>query len=205
MREREGFDAVVCGSALKLQHVHSKYRLHSHGIAYGTRGGGSGQQSVTAVKDETDSNSFWQVTGPVGQDCTVGEPIKCGSSIRLLHVNTNKYLHSHAGFVSPLSHNQEVSALGPKENDDEGDNWSVECSRGDVWLRDAAVKFKHDVTGYYLHHTNKHTFGRPIAGQKEVCAFPYPTDFGSWRAAEGYYFKESQHKEDEEEDEEDEE
>lgn len=36
------------------------------------------------------------------------EPIKCGDSIRLLHVSTRKNLHSHL-FASPLSNNQEVS------------------------------------------------------------------------------------------------
>lgn len=37
-------DAMTYGSAVKLQHVESKYFLHSHQINWGS---GSGQQSVT--------------------------------------------------------------------------------------------------------------------------------------------------------------
>ena len=36
-----GYEFVTCGSAIKLQHASSLYRLHSHEVAYGA---GSGQQ-----------------------------------------------------------------------------------------------------------------------------------------------------------------
>lgn len=39
------------------------------------------------------------------------EPVKCGDTIRLHHLATNKNLHSHH-FQSPLSGNQEISAYG---------------------------------------------------------------------------------------------
>lgn len=56
---------VTCGSVLKLMHVNTKYRLHSHEIPYGT---GSGQQSVTGFPKGDDTNSFWVVRGlEVGQ------------------------------------------------------------------------------------------------------------------------------------------
>lgn len=41
--------------------------------------------------------------------CEAGEPIECGSNVRLEHMITGKNLHSHM-FQSPLSRNQEVCA-----------------------------------------------------------------------------------------------
>ena len=47
------------------------------------------------------------------------QPIKCGQTIRLMHLQTRKNLHSHH-FQSPLSHNLEVSAFGEDGEGDEG-------------------------------------------------------------------------------------
>ena len=47
------------------------------------------------------------------------QPIKCGQSIRLTHLQTSRNLHSHH-FQSPLSHNLEVSAFGEDGEGDEG-------------------------------------------------------------------------------------
>ena len=46
-------------------------------------------------------------------------PVKCGSTIRLMHVSTRRNLHSHH-FSSPLSHNQEVSCFGDDGVGDDG-------------------------------------------------------------------------------------
>lgn len=35
------------------------------------------------------------------------------------------------------------------------------------------------------------TFGRPIHGQSEVCAYPNPNDFNYWMVAEGVFIKPS--------------
>ena len=90
-------------------------------------------QSVTAVSSIDDHNSYWQINGKFGSECTRGylilylnrhafynsivikflyfrEPIKCGQTVTLLHVSTGARLHSHH-FHSPLSHNLEVSAF----------------------------------------------------------------------------------------------
>lgn len=99
-------------------------RLHSHDVKYGT---GSGQQSVTATELQEDINSHWLIKAATGKTCLRGEPIKCGSVIRLEHVDTKKNLHSH-NFQSPLSGNQEVSCYGDKGEGDSGDNWNVICS-----------------------------------------------------------------------------
>ena len=47
------------------------------------------------------------------------KPIKCGAGLRLQHLNTWRFLHSHH-FSSPLSGNQEVSAFGDGTNGDTG-------------------------------------------------------------------------------------
>lgn len=66
---------------------------------------GSGQQSVTGMTDQTDANSYWQVIGAMKKECIRGTPIKCGQTIRLMHIKTNKYLHSHH-FQAPMSRDQ---------------------------------------------------------------------------------------------------
>ena len=103
---------VTCGSVVKLMNNNYKTRLHSHDIKYGS---GSGQQSVTAVEEQEDSNSYWAVKAATDGQCTRGEPVACGSNIRLQHLATGKNLHSHL-FSSPLSGQQEISAFG-KEGD----------------------------------------------------------------------------------------
>lgn len=118
---------VTCGSVIKLLNTDYRVRLHSHDVKYGT---GSGQQSVTATEVQEDINSHWLIKAATGKPCTRGEPIKCGTLIRLEHVETKKNLHSH-NFQSPLSGNQEVSCYGDKGEGDSGDNWTVVCSGED--------------------------------------------------------------------------
>uniref|UniRef100_A0A6M2E617 Putative secreted stromal cell-derived factor 2 n=1 Tax=Amblyomma tuberculatum TaxID=48802 RepID=A0A6M2E617_9ACAR len=89
---------VTCGSVLKLENLQNQVRLHSHDIKYGS---GSGQQSVTGTLDREDNNSHWVVKGKREKACQRGDPIPCGSLVRLEHLVTHKNLHSHH-FVSPL-------------------------------------------------------------------------------------------------------
>jgi len=138
---------VTCGSVVKLQHLGTGADLHSHEVAYGS---GSGQQSVTAMADPEDANSFWAVRAPLvrprwpgplclpacsraallpfrrqrtgarasapltstarpaqGEECPQGTALKSGARVRLQHVNTRAWLHSHH-FPSPLTQNQEA-------------------------------------------------------------------------------------------------
>ncbi|XP_055339449.1 stromal cell-derived factor 2-like [Paramacrobiotus metropolitanus] len=177
---------VTCGSLIKLKNNVHDGRLHSHEVRYGS---GSGQQSVTGMKSKTDHNSYWAVKGAFGKSCERGEPIRCGSVIRLQHMATGKFLHSHL-FSSPLSNNQEVSAFGEEDKkSDTGDNWKVVCD-DDFWPRDGAVVFQHADTNHYLHMTGN-TFGRPIAGQYEICGH-YSVGSGTyWQVMEGVYIKPS--------------
>ncbi|CAH0557963.1 unnamed protein product [Brassicogethes aeneus] len=172
---------VTCGSVVKLLNTDYKVRLHSHDVKYGT---GSGQQSVTATEVQEDINSHWIVKGVTGVSCTRGEPVKCGSSIRLEHTETKKNLHSHH-FSSPLSGNQEISCYGDNGDGDTGDHWTVVCS-GDSWLRDDSVMLKHADTGMYLSASGR-TFGRPINGQMEVVGVSSSTGSVHWQTMEGVY------------------
>ena len=93
--------------------------------------------------------------------------MECGSTLRLQHSTTKKFLHSHL-FSSPLSGSQEVSAFGDNGIifsqcpiyfkihygellgvGDSGDHWRVVCD-GDFWERDDSVTFKHLDTNTYL-------------------------------------------------------
>merc|ERR1712226_747753 len=177
------YEYVTCGSALKLINTRNNVRLHSHDVKYGS---GSGQQSVTAIEGSDDNNSYWRIRGKAGKDCVRGEPVKCGQTVRLTHVTTDKNLHSHH-FQSPLSHNLEVSAFGKTGEGDEGDNWVITCN-GQHWKRDEKVRIKHVVTEHFLHVTGD-SYGRPIHGQREVSAYASPSELNYWRAAEGVFVK----------------
>jgi len=187
------YDFVTCGSLVKLLNQAYETRLHSHEVAYGT---GSGQQSVTAVEDSDDSNSYWQLRGTdSNNNCKRGEPIKCGDKIRLTHLNTRKNLHTHQ-YRSPLSNQQEVSAFGTNGEGDALDIWEVKCSTTE-WRRDNFVSLWHPETSRYLALSGK-SFGRPIANQMEVIGSKSQQ---KWKVLEGVYIKPTMADEDYEHDE----
>lgn len=174
---------VTCGSSIKLQHTVTKARLHSHQVAYSR---GSQQQSVTGFPEGDDGNSLWLVQGPAGEPCAPGTPVRKGSKIRLWHVSTRKWLHSHE-YASPLSSNQEVSAFGSDSQTDGGDVWTLEWDgKGKFWRQSTKVRIKHLDTSKYL-YSHDAKFGNPIAGQFEVCAVPQKGKGSEWQAAEGVY------------------
>ncbi|EFX72647.1 hypothetical protein DAPPUDRAFT_227363 [Daphnia pulex] len=172
---------VTCGSAIKLQNLAYKIRLHSHDVKYGS---GSGQQSVTGTDTTDDVNSHWAILGPLNKTCKRGEPIECGSTIRFHHLTTRKFLHSHL-FSSPLSGSQEVSAFGENGVGDTGDYWKVVCD-GDFWERDDSVVFRHVDTDVYL-ASSGHAYGRPINGQLEIVGLTRLDSSCQWKTAEGLY------------------
>lgn len=182
------YEYVTCGSLIKLLNQAYDVRLHSHEVAYGT---GSGQQSVTAVEDDDDSNSYWQIRGPdASNNCKRGEPIECGSKIRMTHLNTRKNLHTHQ-YRSPLSSQQEVSAFGANGEGDELDVWEVQCNTGS-WTRQNTVTIYHPETNRFLGLSGK-IFGRPIANQMEVIGSKSQQ---KWAVAEGVYIKPTLQEED---------
>lgn len=121
-------DEVTCGTVLKLMNINEGSRLHSHEVKYGS---GSGQQSVTAVQASDDVNSHWQIfpgvltcsklgrwdeikvsdaISALKESCNRGEAIKCGDKIRLKHLTTGCFLHTHH-FHAPLSKHYQVSII----------------------------------------------------------------------------------------------
>ncbi|KAF9161552.1 Stromal cell-derived factor 2-like protein 1 [Actinomortierella ambigua] len=170
-------------------------RLHSHTVTYGS---GSGQQSVTAFPEADDPNSLWTVMGANGHTCERGDPVPCGSAIRLRHVNTRKLLHSHGQHKSPMTGGYEVSAY---EGMDQGDNWVVQCPSGSAskskgfWLRETPIQLAHQDTDLALLTASKrNVYGSPIPGQLEVAGHP-ASRLGSspdqrWIAQEGIYIAE---------------
>jgi len=172
---------VTCGSITKLYNTQYDVRLHSHDVKYGS---GSGQQSVTGSKLAEDHNSNWRVKGTPGAPCTRGEPISCGTSIRLEHVATSRNLHSHL-FSSPLSDQQEVSCFGEEGEGDTGDVWKVNCDTG-VWQRGDSVTLRHVDTDRLLAVSHA-VYGRPISGQHEVVGQNRAGPGARWQSKEGVF------------------
>lgn len=135
-----------------------------------------------------DPNSYWTVRPAEGHQCRYGEPVKCGSLVRLQHLNTRRNLHSHL-HESPMSRNHEVSAFGDEHSGDSGDNWRVLCSGSAThWPRGERVSLQHDDTGKYLYSNAQYRYGHPINGQQEVAAHAKRSGSTEWQADEGIYF-----------------
>jgi len=179
-------EVIRCGSIIKLAHKSTNSRLHSHQIPYGT---GSGQQSVTGFPDNGDPNSYWTIKGSEGELCPPGQNLKDGAIIKLYHINTNKYLHSHL-HKSPLSGQQEVSAYSKKDGGgDEGDNWKLIILNGNEWKQGQEIRLLHVETQKYLHSHN-FKYNHPIPGQHEITGFYYKNDDNIWIVKEGIFYPE---------------
>ncbi|DAZ99617.1 TPA: hypothetical protein N0F65_001445 [Lagenidium giganteum] len=198
-----GFEHVTCGSSIKLVHEESRFRLHSHEIAYGS---GSGQQSITAHSSRSDPNSYWVVKeGDDETACVVGAKIQCGSSIRLEHAATRRNLHTH-DFRAPLTQrHSEVSGYGVAGEGDALDTWLVECEESQqcsaadqceddgLWKRGELVRLRSARTGKYLTTSHQARFDDsncprcPINGQQEVSATADKSASTLWFAGEGIY------------------
>ncbi|RWW07813.1 hypothetical protein GW17_00028787, partial [Ensete ventricosum] len=119
---------ITYGSVIKLMHERTKFRLHSHDVPYGS---GSGQQSVTGFPNVDDSNSYWIVKSSPDSSAKQGDAIPNGTIIRLQHMRTRKWLHSHL-HASPITGNLEVSIIyyvscfGGDGKSDTGDFWRLE-------------------------------------------------------------------------------
>ncbi|KAF2287270.1 hypothetical protein GH714_039500 [Hevea brasiliensis] len=162
-------------------HERTKFRLHSHDVPYGS---GSGQQSVTDFL----LLMIPIVTGPQpGTDVKQGETIKTGTIIRLQHMRTRKWLHSHL-HLSPISGNLEVSCFGGETESDTGDYWRllIEGS-GKTWKQDQRIRLQHVDTGGYLHSHDK-KYQRIAGGQQEVCGVREKRADNLWLAAEALDF-----------------
>ncbi|MCO5555333.1 hypothetical protein L7F22_008879 [Adiantum nelumboides] len=111
---------------------------------------------------------MWQVVREAkGAPLLQGATIPHGAVIRLQHMQTRRWLHSHL-HQSPITGNLEVSCFGAEGESDDGDLWILEIDGKDgVWTRDQRVRFQHIDTGAYLHSHDK-KYARIAGGQQEV-------------------------------------
>ncbi|KAG8046908.1 hypothetical protein GUJ93_ZPchr0008g12724 [Zizania palustris] len=181
---------ITYGSVIKLMHERTKFRLHSHDVPYGS---GSGQQSVTSFPNVDDANSYWIVRTQPDTSTKQGDPITHGTIVRLQHMRTRKWLHSHM-HASPITGNLEVSCFGGDNESDTGDYWRLEIEGGGKsWRQNQRIRLRHVDTSGYLHsHDRKYT--RIAGGQQEVCGVGDKRPDNVWLAAEGVYLPVSQRK-----------
>ncbi len=133
-----------CGDRIRLTHVSTGANLHSHPINY-SHPNSSNQQQITAYQGN-DTNDLWVI-----QDCA-GNQIRSGGEIRLQHVATGMYLHSHQGIPAPITRDQqEVTGWVGK---DENDLWRVEVEGGGSWNVGRRIRLVHVATSAALHSHN---------------------------------------------------
>ncbi|CAO3686897.1 unnamed protein product [Umbelopsis vinacea] len=114
---------------------------------------GSKQQMVFAHKWSPKEKDWWIVMPALNSMAQPGETVEHGTVIRLKHVKTRANLHSHPGFTSPSTGQQEVTAFGSNDHEsDENDEWRVlsHSSRG-PWRVDELFTLTHVVTNHHLH------------------------------------------------------
>ncbi|CAI2161614.1 2009_t:CDS:10 [Funneliformis geosporum] len=147
--------------------------LHSHVEEYP---GGSGQQQVTCYHHE-DINNDWIVLKPREIEIYDNETdvdvefVNNGDTIRLLHLGTERNLHSHE-VPAPLTRaHWEVSCYGNDTNGDEKDYWVIEAV-DDIYKKtnrirslSTSIRFRHKVLGCYLRAAN---IGLPDWGFRQV-------------------------------------
>jgi subtilisin family serine protease len=165
---------------IKMRHRLTTNTLHSHALNY-VHPGTSGQQQVTAFAG-SDDNDLWRVKGPDGQPeiFKVGEPVQHGDIIRLEHVLTGRNLHSHGGFPSPVTHQQEVTCYGDNGIGDANDNWRIEIEGGGTWDSGKRLRLKHVTTNHALHSHLGFSHPDWTAGQQEVTGFAQSDDNDWW-------------------------
>jgi len=157
------------GATLRLSHAWTGRSLHSHPAVY-THRGTSGQQQVTTFGG-SDDNDLWCLAGPHGTPPNDGgHVLSNGDVVRVRHVVTGRNLHSHAGFPSPLTGQQEVTAFGTDGVGDTNDDWRVEVDGGGPWLAGSRLRLVHVATGVAL-HSHHRSDPRLTSGQDEVTGF----------------------------------
>ena len=166
--------SLVYGAKVKLQHVSSGHRLHSHPHKYP---GGSKQQQVTCFGGE-DDNDWWMVLGPHGDRAPRHGPVPEGTTIRLQHAATRRNLHSHE-VRSHVSGQTEVSCYGDHSEGDTNDNWRVLYEGGGT-LRLQHVNLGGRKGNHFLHsHAQKYPgWG---FGQQEVTTYSGKDENDLWR------------------------
>jgi len=164
------------GSKIRISHVLTRNVLHSHPIKYIS---GSKQQEVTCFW-RRDDDDWWIIKGP--------KKIKSGDRIVLTHATTGKNLHT-AKFISPTSHQQEVSGFGFSGKGDSNDYFKVIITQSYIWDNTEwkvgdVFKLVHINTGAFLHSHNVKT---NVSKQQEVTGYYNSNDLNNeWTVLEKF-------------------
>lgn len=147
-------------SMIKLTHTESDLHLSSIELNYPS---GSFQQMTRASPKLTLAENYWAVYPMDNEtDINQGKPIECGATIQLMHVATNRWLHSHK-IKTPFGNGYEVSCFDDK---DSGNLWYLECN--DILTAGSAFRLQHINTGYYLAVNNSYEYPNEQGGGKMV-------------------------------------
>jgi dolichyl-phosphate-mannose--protein O-mannosyl transferase len=131
--------------------------------------------------------NLWTVKeGHNSPKCRLGDPILCGSTVRLEHTLTRKNLQSDGNYRSILSQRQDVSTNGYNGEGSTNDDWVIECNNGDAVYTNMGIHLKHRNTGAYLSAESKDfVFNEEncsgncrIKGDKEVHAMSFKKNAG---------------------------
>ncbi|KAM3587001.1 hypothetical protein VKS41_002048 [Umbelopsis sp. WA50703] len=172
---------VKFGDHIALKHTITGRFLGSDKDRYKT---GSGQQMVFAHKWSPKDKDWWIVMPALESFSQPGEIIRYGTVIRLKHVKTRANLHSHLGFGSPSTGQQEVTAFGTNDREsDENDEWRLlhyeNATSQDPWRVGETFILHHVVTKHTLHshdiklkHHDSHN---------EITAFDGKDENDKWR------------------------
>lgn len=169
---------VRFGSVVKVKHFNTGRLLHSFAANYTT---GPHRQVVTCGT-RYDDDDLWNVRRAFGvpDAADAFTPVNHLDIVRLQHVGTNKMLHSQAGVASPTTHQQEVSASGSADADD---NWRIEVEGGGVWDGTKRVKLIHVSSGRAL-HSHGDRFAVLLSLHQEVTGFQDRDDNDWWSVCE---------------------
>jgi dolichyl-phosphate-mannose-protein mannosyltransferase len=153
---------VAIGSRITLKNMgYGGGLLHSHVQVYPE---GSGQQQVTCYHHK-DSNNDWFFYPARDQpdyiEADAPRYIGHGDTIRFIHAQTGRNLHSHAIAAPVTKGDWEVSSYGNTTIGDTKDHWIVEvvddaASRDHSKIRTltSSIRFKHPDLGCYLRAGN---------------------------------------------------
>ncbi|KAJ2783256.1 hypothetical protein GGI15_002645 [Coemansia interrupta] len=180
LRQKPSDTTIKIGTILALKHVATGRHLRSD-RSHSTQSG-SNQQLAFASKFTTGESDWWQVL-PANHDVPIpGSIVAYGTQIRLRHVDTGRHLHSHYGFVDPLTGNNEVTCFGDQTLSDENDHWVIERfgdgGYGATAKATDTIVLRHYVSGMALH--SQDTLLRDDQ-QPVSCFGPGGDDNDKWR------------------------
>ncbi|MBE2208467.1 MAG: hypothetical protein IAE84_12825 [Saprospiraceae bacterium] len=148
--------SVRHGDVIRLEHYLTRRNLHSHA---GIPSPVTGQQEVTCFGENGngDSNDNWRI------EIDGGGTWAANRRIRLIHINTNHALHSHAGHAHPqwTAGQQEVTGFGGR---DDNDWWVLTEIKPRVMTRFDPVKHGYKFANNFTVQTQLAGFNGPTFG-----------------------------------------